>query len=79
MPRGVTFKPFICDWSGDQYFEETSAMDAIPAFLKNYLYWLGAAGVVLFFSFLQRKGDTARTIAGLCAAVGVLIFCFTKL
>ncbi len=54
-------------------------MDAIPAFLKNYLYWLGAAGIILFFSFLQRRGDAARTIAGLCAAVGVLIFCFTKL
>jgi hypothetical protein len=79
MTRGVTFNFFVRHRTDDKYFGETSAMDAIPAFLKNYLYWLGAAGIILFFSFLQRRGDAARTIAGLCAAVGVLIFCFTKL
>jgi hypothetical protein len=54
-------------------------MQALPAFLTNYLYWLGLAGLILLFSFLQTRGDVARIIAGLCAAVGVLIFCFTKL
>ena len=54
-------------------------MPPIPAFLTNYIYWLGLAGVIFVFSFMQTKGDVARTIAGLCAAVGVLIFCFTKL
>lgn len=54
-------------------------MSSIPAFLTNYLYWLGLAGIVFVFSFMQTRGDVARMIAGLCAAVGVLIFCFTKI
>lgn len=54
-------------------------MPLIPAFLTNYIYWLGLAGALVVFSFLQNKGDTARAIGGFCAAIGVLIYCFTKL
>ena len=53
-------------------------MPAVPMFLGNYVFWLGFAGVTLVYSFIRDKGDNERVVAGVAAAVGVLIYCFTK-
>jgi len=57
---------------------EVSTMPAVPMFLGNYVFWLGFAGVTLVYSFIRDKGDNERVVAGVAAAVGVLIYCFTK-
>jgi hypothetical protein len=54
-------------------------MNAIPPFLKNYLLWLGIAGTLLVLSFLGNRGNVLRTIAGVIAAIGVLIYLYPKL
>jgi hypothetical protein len=53
-------------------------MNAIPPFLKNYLLWLGVAAALLVLSFLSNRGNVLRAIAGLFAAVGVLLYLFLK-
>jgi hypothetical protein len=57
---------------------EKHCVQAIPPLLTNYLLWLGIAGALLVLSFLGNRGNVLRSIAGLFAAVGVLIYLFIR-
>ena len=50
-------------------------MAAVLSYLQVHFVWIfGVAGFLLFISFFQTNGDTTRFIAGIIAALGVLVF-----